>query len=305
MPDPKRPASPKRPESAKRPLPAKRPQADVSLTRGEFEEVIRLAAEMAIEEPEGGALSEAELYRIAGEVGLPEKHVRSALARVRSDGVATSGWRSLFGSPWIRASRVVPGIPKQVAEEVDGLLVGGRLLEPVRKTDDLMIYWPAVDWASSVARSASLSGRRYYVAAAKKVEVQLQPVTEESTWIEIAVEPGLKGENGAGAILGGLGGGGGIGFGAGAIVATMGPLGLAVAAGVGVGAIAAGGIAWAVARSHTKQMAQVRHEIEDILDRLERGESLEPPPPSWQRWVSRHFRGVARDVLGLGSGDRS
>ena len=283
-------------------LPARR--AETSLSRQEFEEVIRLAAEMAAEEPDGGAaLSEAELYRIAGEVGLPEKHVRSALARVRSGGVVPTGWRALFGSPWVRASRVVPLSRERVAREVDSLLVGGRLLEPVRRTDDMLVYWPAVDWASSVARSASLSGRRYYVAAAKKVEVQLQPVADDRTWVEIAVEPGLKGENGAGAILGGMGGGGAVGFGAGALMATMGPLGLAVAAGVGVGAVAATGIAWAVARSHARQMAQVRHEIEDILDRLERRESLEPPPPSWQKWVSRHFRGVAREIFGLSSGE--
>ncbi len=286
-------------------LPAKRSDSEGHLTRPEFEEVIRLAAEMAAEDTDasGGSLSEAELYRIAGEVGLPEKHVRSALARVRS-GTPVSGWRALFGSAWIRVSRVVPGTPKRIARELDEFLVGGRLLEPVRRSDELMIYWPAVDWASSVARSASLSGRRYYVAAAKKVEVQLQPVGENSTWVEIAVDPGLQGENGAGAVFGGLGGGGAIGFGAGLLAASLGPLGLAVGVGIGVGALGATAIGWAVAHSHAKQMARVRLEIEDILDRLERGESLEPPPPSWQRWVSRHFRGVAREMFGLGN-DRS
>lgn len=266
--------------------------------------MIRLATEMAAEEPDagGGTLSEAELYRIANEVGLPEKHVRSALARVRS-GTPLSGWRSLFGSPWIRASRVVPGSRDAIARKIDDFLVGGRLLERVRRAEDLMIYWPSVDWASTVARSASLTGRRYYIAAAKKVEVQLRPVSEDTTWMEIAVDPGLQTENGAGAVLGGLGAGGGVGFGAGLLIASMGPLGLAVAAGIGVGAIAAIGVGWAVARSHARQMAQVRLEIEDVLDRLERGESLEPPPPSWQRWVSRHFRGVAREMLGLKDGD--
>jgi hypothetical protein len=42
----------------------------------------------------------------------------------------------------------------------------------------------------------------------------------------------------------------------------------------------------------------VRTEIEGVLDTLERGASLEPPPPSWRRWVKRHFHGVARDLMG-------
>lgn len=39
-------------------------------------------------------------------------------------------------------------------------------------------------------------------------------------------------------------------------------------------------------------------EMEGILDRLESEESLEPPPASWRRWVRKHFRGVAEDLLG-------
>jgi len=32
------------------------------------------------------------------------------------------------------------------------------------------------------------------------------------------------------------------------------------------------------------------------MDRLEAGESLEPPPAAWRRWVKRQFHGVAREV---------
>ena len=57
-----------------------------SLTREEFDAVIRRAAELAASDPDAGEgrLSEVELYRIAGEVGLSEGHVRTALAEVRS-----------------------------------------------------------------------------------------------------------------------------------------------------------------------------------------------------------------------------
>jgi hypothetical protein len=40
--------------------------------------------------------------------------------------------------------------------------------------------------------------------------------------------------------------------------------------------------------------------VEGVLDALETGMSLEPPPASWRRWVKRQFHGVARDLM---SGD--
>ena len=50
-------------------------QVGGSLTREEFDAVIRRAAELAASDPDAGEgqLSEVELYRIAGEVGLSER----------------------------------------------------------------------------------------------------------------------------------------------------------------------------------------------------------------------------------------
>jgi hypothetical protein len=59
-----------------------------------------------------------------------------------------------------------------------------------------------------------------------------------------------------------------------------------------------GGICWLTGSRHKKRLLEVRSEIEGILDRLEMGGSLEPPPSSWRRWVRRHFHGVAKDLLG-------
>ena len=53
-------------------------------------------------------------------------------------------------------------------------------------------------------------------------------------------------------------------------------------------------------------MAEVRSEVEGVLDALETGASLEPPPPSWRRWVKRYFHGMAKDFEweGRGRGER-
>ncbi|MEZ4425123.1 MAG: hypothetical protein R3E98_17130 [Gemmatimonadota bacterium] len=267
------------------------------LSRHQFEEVIRRAAELAAREPDAGSrLSEAELFRIAGEVGLPEEHVRLALAEVRSPPLPRSGLPALVAGPWVRVSRVVPGTRAELAATIDRFLVGGRLLQPVRKGTDQMVYWPAKDWASQIARAASATGKRYYIASAKRVEVFLEPVRDDAVAVEFAVDPGLHSENLAGAILGGLGGGGGAGVGVAFAVATAAPLALGVAAGVAVGALVAGGIAHAVGVSYHSQLERVRLEVEGVLDALERREPLEPPPPSWRRWVSRHFGGIAKDL---------
>ncbi|MEZ4416957.1 MAG: hypothetical protein R3E10_14495 [Gemmatimonadota bacterium] len=267
------------------------------LSRREFEEVIRRASELAAREPEAGSgLSEAELFRIANEVGLPDEHVRKALAEVRSGVLPESAWGALVANPRVRVSRVVPGSREAIADKLDQFLVGGRLLQPVRKGADQMVYWPAKDWASQIARAASSTGKRYYIASAKRVEVSLSPVREDAVAVELAVDPGIHGENLGGAIVSSVVGGGAGAVATGFAVAAIAPLALGIAAGVAVGAGLASGISYLVGRNYLSQLERVRLEVEGVLDALERGEDLAPPPPSWRKWVSRHFGGVAKEL---------
>lgn len=162
-----------------------------------------------------------------------------------------------------------------------------------------MVYRPAVDWVSQVARAASSTSRAYYVASAKHVEVRLASAGDDSqTMVELEVDPGIRGDYAAGVFLGGGFAGLLTGAGVGVSVALVAPLALAVAAGVASAAGVGGAVAWAAARGHKKKLLEVRTEMEGILDRLESGDTLEPPPPSWRRWVRRHFHGVARDLMG-------
>jgi hypothetical protein len=75
------------------------------------------------------------------------------------------------------------------------------------------------------------------------------------------------------------------------------PAGLAIGVGVVAGAAVWSGVAYAVGQAHKKKLEEVRVELEGVLDALEVGASLEPPPSSWRRWVKRHFHGVARDLM--------
>ena len=272
-----------------------------SLTRKEFDEVIRQAAEIAASEPEGGdsGLTEVDLFRIAGEVGLDERHVRKALVQVRSSPPTGRGpIAALYGPTFVVASRIVPGTREELGKTIDEFMVAGQLLQNVRKGASTLLYRPAVDWASQIARAASSTSRKYYVASSKRVEVRLEQVEEGRIFVEIEVEPGTRDEHLIGGVVGGLAGGTGIGVGVAFAVATAAPVALGVAAGVAVGSAFFGGIGWVTGYYHKRRLLEVRGEIEGILDRLETGESLEPPPSSWRRWVRRHFHGVAKDLLG-------
>jgi len=279
-----------------------------SLTRREFDEVIRRAAELAGSDSEEseGALSEAEVYRIAREVGLNERHVRLALAEVRSGEGASGLLDRVFGPPFIRAARVVPGTAIGLATMLDDFFVGTQLLQAVRRGPAILQYRPALDWASQVARAASFTQRKYYVASAKSVEVHLEEVDAGSVLVEFVVDPGTRGDNIAGAAFGGGAVGAGIGIGAAATVITSGGAAL-LGAGIGLvaGGAVLGGITQLVGTSHKKKLLAVQAEVEGLLDRLEQGESLEPPPASWRSWVKRQFHGVARDLLSTEGPDPS
>ncbi len=268
-----------------------------SLTRREFDAVIRRATELATSDPDSGegALTEDELFRIAGEVGLTEQHVRRALVEVRRGEQEAGVLDRILGPSEVRAVRVVPRTPEQLTDGLDDFLAGTQLLQRVRRTPTMLQYRPALDWASQLARAASFSSQKHYIASARSVEVQLEAVDGGGTQVELVVDPGTRGDDAAGAFFGGgmagLAVGGLVGWGAAAIA----PLALAVAAGTAVGAGVVGGITYATGIAHKRKVAAVQSEVEGVLDALETGESLEPPPPSWRRWVKRYFHGMAKD----------
>ena len=274
-------------------------QTGKGLTRREFEAVIGRAAELSSSDGGSGdgELSEAELFRIAGEVGLSSMHVRQALDEVRSDSAFGGPLDRWFGPQFIRAARVVPGNPSELSKRLDDFLVGTQLLQAVRRGSEVLLYRPAVDWVSRIARAASSQSRKYYIASAKSVEVHLQRLEEGRSRVEIVVDPGTRGNSvGSAVVFGGLGGAAS-GTLAGWALSTLTPVALAVAAGVLLGGGVTGGIAYLTGASAKKKLLEAKTELEGILDTLELGRSLEPPPAAWRRWVKRHFHGVARDVM--------
>ncbi|MEK9501452.1 hypothetical protein [Gaopeijia maritima] len=258
--------------------------------------MIRRASEIAARDAEGGEgdLPEAEVYRIAREVGLGEKYVRRALSEVQVEQHDGSFAGRLVGPGDVRTSRAVEGSPEELARRLDEFLVAGRLLQRVRRSPRFLQYRPSVDWISQLSRAASGTSKKYFVASARSVEVRLEPVDDDQTLVELDVDPGIQGDYLGGTLAAAGFGGLGAGVGIAVSTATVVPAMAAIALGTGVGAgIIAGTIH--IARSmYRRKMADVRAEVEGVLDRLEMGEELEPPPSSWRRWVEKHFHGARR-----------
>jgi hypothetical protein len=273
-----------------------------SLTRREFEAVIKRASELAASDSDGGegTLDEAELFRIAREVGLPATHVRRALTEVRTADDPQGLIARWFGSLRVRVSRVVPGDRETLRDVMDEFLVAGHLLQPVRQGSDVLLYRPPVDWISSFARAGASMSQSVYWASAKEIEVRLKDVGDGATLVELDVDAGVRADYTGGALMGGLGTAAGVSF---AVAAFFGSIiGLPVAGAWSVGLVVGGAAALAVVRitGHysRKRREEVRQELEGILDRLERGEDLSPPPASWRRWVKRQARRFKLELSG-------
>lgn len=287
--------------------PESRPGGGRRLTRKQFDSVMRRASELAAREAEQGELGEdrlpeAEVLRIAREVGLPERYVRRALNEVEGSGGDGSLLDRVMGPGEVRAVRVVPGTAGDIREALDSFLVSGRLLQRVRRSRTHLLYRPSVDWISQLARAASGTSRKYFVASARSVEVELEEVDEHRTAVTLVVDPGIRGDYVTGAALGGGSVAVPVGVGSGFAAATVAPEVAAVALGASTFGILMVGATRLSAHFHRRKFLDVQAEVEGVLDRLELEESLEPPPSSWRKWVEKNFHG-ARRLLELGGDD--
>ena len=122
---------------------------------------------------------------------------RGAVQRARGGPAQGRGFTldGIFGPAFIRASRIVPGTPKDLAAKLDEFLVASQLLQPVRRGLSVLQYRPAVDWTSQLARAASFSSRKHYIAAAKSVEVRLEAVDDSRTMVEFTLDPGTRNDS--------------------------------------------------------------------------------------------------------------
>ena len=249
------------------------PGAPVPLERAALERVLARAAELQAQEADPGelTLTEAQILDVGNEVGIPAKHLRQALAEERSR-VAVPAERgriaALFGAATVSASRTVRGTPAALFDRLDEAMQREESLRVKRRFPDRIAWEPRGGMATEFRRLMNVGGHGYRLARAEEVSATVIAVDAERSIVRLdASLAKLRSHHVAGGsamvAVGGVTGGVLIALGIMTAVAA-----LPVAAGLVAG--------YFIARSHAPQVAGAQLALEQMLDRLERGELQRP-----------------------------
>jgi hypothetical protein len=270
-----------------------------NIGRQEFEVVIRRAAELSMREGESEEqLSEEEVLRIGSELGLSARHVQQALyelPELESEPSALSGY---YGPSVVVSSRLIPGDADLTIHRLEDYLATREYLQLVRRKQGRLIFQPAEDTISLLARGLLRPSSRFQLARSRKVVLTARPLEEGRSHVQIATDMGDQRRSAmrTGVIAGSFCGLATGLTGAAAIAFTMDPgIATAAAAIASVAGGTAGGL-WigikASASGFRKRLAVARQELDGLLDRAERGDRLEPPPAPWRRRLELKMLGT-------------
>jgi hypothetical protein len=233
---------------------------------------LELQADVPADAQGGGQLSEAQLLDLAKEVGLDAVNLRQALAeeRTRVSAPEEAGLlATLYGGAYASAQRTVRGTPTQVLQALDDWMQRQESLTVQRYHSNERIVWEARhDLVGMVRRT--VSGRGY--ALSRATDVSATAIALDDSRVLVRLDARLAGYRalmaqqnaaftGAGLVAGGV------------LAVLSFPL-FAVAAPVALFAP----VAFAGARaSQRKTVRRAQLALEQVLDRLERGEAGRPP----------------------------
>ncbi|CAN5890430.1 hypothetical protein BH23GEM9_BH23GEM9_01630 [soil metagenome] len=268
-------------------VPARQQQR--AIVRSDFEQVIRRAAELTLRDADADEqLSEAEVIRIASELGLPEHHVQRALFELPELAVQPRWYDRYFNPPVFTVSRVVPSQSPVTLRRVEEYLVTSEYLQIVRRRGDNIAFVPADDTISSLARAFFRSSKRHHIARASRVLVGVHALPDDNTHVRVDVDLSAERRSAVSSatVLGWFGGmvAGGIAAAAATQIGlpALGVMPEVLAFGGGMAATFAGSYSAAASRFRNRVHA-AKVEITGLLDRLEHGERLDPPPAPWRR----------------------
>jgi hypothetical protein len=276
------PATPpaQQPSTAAVPVPPPTPPArsapsgaPAPLERAALERVLARAAELQAADADPGEprLTEAQILEVGNEVGIPAKHLRQALAEERSRvevPVEHGSIAALFGSATVSASRTVRGAPAALFDKLDGAMQNDESLRVKRRFPDRIAWEPRGGLATEFRRIMNVGGHGYRLARAEEVSATVIAIDAERSIVRLdASLANVRSQRIAGgsgvAVIGGISGG---------ILVALGVMTAVAALPVAAGLVAG----YFVARSHSPQVAGAQLALEQMLDRLERGELQRP-----------------------------
>lgn len=254
------------------------------LDRRAVERVLARAAELqgiGGGEPDTDAISEDRLLDIAKEAGLTVTSVRQAMAeertRIHSDADDDTRWLVRVAGPTtVSASRTIPGDPDAIVAYLDAHMQRDECMQVQRRFADRVTWEARNDWVAAIKRGLRAGGRSYQLSRARQVAATVVPVDDSRSLVRLDADLGPSRSNvvragGAVTATGVVAGGT---FVAGATLAHV-ALGLAI--GLAAFPVAAAGAgAYMMLRRHHGFAERMTLALEQVLDRLEYGESRRP-----------------------------
>ncbi len=240
------------------------------LHRAALERVLQRAAELqaaSTDVPE--TLSEQDLLALGAEVGLSATALRQALLEERMR-VVLPEERGLLGAlagpATFVATRVVAGLPREVLTRLHRMMDEDENLREVRRFPDRVVWGPRGGFAGTIRALTRLDGRGFPLARAD--EVSAVAVATDATRVHVRLEARLHERRGNGAKAAALGV---LGGGATALVFVA--LNLMLPLAVGAGVVIAGSAAASSRNAYRRDARLAQLALEQILDRLEFGET--------------------------------
>jgi hypothetical protein len=241
------------------------------IDRKALERIVRRAAELqAGSQDVGEGLTSQEVLALGKDVGIPEGYLRQAMLEEQTrtaDEESVGTWTWLTGPRAVSAHRVVPGDRATVERALNRWMTDEELLQPKRQYADRTTWEPKAGAFASIQRAIS-GRRRYSLAMAAQIASQIVQLEPGFCLVRLEADVSQQRRNriSGGTVLTALGWGL---TGAAALIAP--PLALAQILMMVPGlALSAGGAA--IARTHRNANERVQIGLEQVLDRLERGD---------------------------------
>jgi len=237
------------------------------ITREQLERIIQRAAELQAGEMDTGeGMTEQELLKLGSDVGIPGRFLRQALYEEAAGGAALEhGFVNRWVGPrMVLAHRVVPGERGVLEQAIGEYMTEEEAMIPKRRLPDRTVWERQKGLLAEMKRGLSFEGKAYHLARAAEVSVQITALEDGYCHTELAADIGNLRDSalaGAGTLLST----GALGSVVLALIPGLFPIAFVpILAGTGLAALAG--------RSYRGKAERMQVALEQVLDRLERGE---------------------------------
>lgn len=236
------------------------------IDRGALERIIKRAAELqAGAQDVGDGLTQDEVLALGKDVGIPSRYLQQAMLEEQTRAVVETRrgfWPWLTGPRTLSADRVVPGDRAAVERALTRWMEEEESLQVKRRFADRTSWEPKAGAFATIQRALGSKGRRFALATSQEVTGQVTQL--EAGFCHVGLVADIR-PNRARRLQGGAAVFGLAVLATTAFAVTFGLIAL-------VPAVVLVPTAAAIARHHRVENERVQVAMEQVLDRLERGE---------------------------------